>query len=211
MDEPETEEEQEATKEQEHYFTEKPKSKKTYGLIVATIRGAQYEFITCSGVFSHKAVDKGTFLLAESMQVPEEADVLDLGCGYGVIGVVAAGLTKGKVLFSDVNYRAVSLAKRNIGRNSLENAEARKSSFFENIPEKFDVILLNPPFTAGMDIVFKLLEDSKQHLNPNGTIQIVARHQKGGARLEEKLMELFGNCEAIAKASGYRVYISRLK
>ena len=154
--------EADASKKPEHYFTEKPKSKKRYGLILAGINGIQYEFLTCSGIFSSKAIDKGTFLLAESMQIPSEADVLDLGCGYGVLGIVAAGLTKGKVLFTDINYRAIELAKKNLKKNNIKNSEARKSAFFEDIPEKFDAILLNPPFTAGMDVVMRLIEESKQ-------------------------------------------------
>lgn len=195
----------------EHYFTEKPKSAKRYGIVTAVIKGMQYEFLTCSGVFSPKGIDKGTFILAENMRLKPDGDVLDFGCGYGTIGTVAAGLTSGKVLMSDVNNRAIELAKKNIKRNRLANAQARQSNIFEKIPEKFDTILLNPPFTAGMDTVFAMLEQSKEHLKPEGTIQVVARHNKGGARLEGKLLELYGNCEETAKEAGYRVYLSKLK
>jgi len=192
----------------EHYFTEKPKSQKRYGLVIATIKGMQYEFLTCSGVFSPKGIDKGTFLLAENMQIKPGGDALDLGCGYGVIGTLASERTGGKVIMSDINSRAIELAKKNIKRNRLKNAEARHSDIFANIPEKFDAILLNPPFAAGMGTVFAMLEQSKEHLKPSGTIQIVARHNKGGARLKAKLLELYGNCEETAKEAGYRVYLS---
>ncbi len=192
----------------EHYFTEKPKSQKRYGMVIATIKGMQYEFLTCSGTFSPKGIDKGTFLLVENMRIKPHDDVLDLGCGYGTVGILAAERTDGKVIMSDINSRAIELAKKNIKRNRLGNAEARHSNIFANIPEKFDAILLNPPFTAGMDIVFAMLEQSKEHLKPSGTIQIVARHNKGGARLKAKLLELYGNCEETAKEAGYRVYLS---
>jgi 16S rRNA (guanine1207-N2)-methyltransferase len=195
----------------EHYFTETPRSEKRYGLVTAVINGMQYEFLTCSGVFSPKGIDKGTFILAENMRLKPNGDVLDFGCGYGTIGTVAAGLTSGKVLMTDINKRAIELAKKNIKRNRLENAKARQGNIFEKIPEKFDAILLNPPFTAGMDIVFAMLEQSKEHLNPDGTIQVVARHNKGGSRLKAKLLELYGNCEETAREAGYRVYLSIFK
>ena len=210
-EEEEDEEKPRKPKPAEHYFTENPRSEKRYGLITAVINGMQYEFLTCSGVFSPKGIDKGTFILAENMRLKPDGDVLDFGCGYGTIGTVAAGLTSGKVLMSDINKRAIELAKKNIKRNRLSNAQARQSNIFEKIPEKFDAILLNPPFTAGMDVVFAMLGQSKEHLKPDGTIQVVARHNKGGARLKARLLELFGNCEETAKEAGYRVYLSTLK
>ena len=84
-----------------------------------------------------------------------------------------------------------------------------QSDGFENIKDKFDTILLNPPQTAGKQLCQKLIEDSKQHLNPKGCLQLVARHNKGGKELSKKMFEVFGNMKEIAKGSGYRTYLSQ--
>ena len=77
------------------------------------------------------------------------------------------------------------------------------------IADKFDTILVNPPQTAGKDICFQIIDEAKNHLNNNGLLQLVARHNKGGSVLEKHMKEIFGNVEQIVKGSGYRVYISK--
>ena len=84
-----------------------------------------------------------------------------------------------------------------------------QSDGFENIKNEFDTILLNPPQTTGKQLCFKLIEDSKKHLKNKGYLQIVARHNKGGIELSKKMLEVFNNVKDIAKASGYRIYISQ--
>jgi 16S rRNA (guanine1207-N2)-methyltransferase len=201
------------TKKVEHYFSKRPTSEKNYGLVIAPLRGREYTFLTCSGVFSPTRVDLGTWLLVDSMQVNPNSKVLDIGCGYGVLGIVAASLAPGgSVTMVDVNERAVEFARKNVRRNGVLNAKVKRGDlYFPVSGEKFDVILSNPPFSAGMDVVFGIVSGGREHLNPGGSIQVVARHSKGGRRVEEKMREVYGNCETTGRRSGFRVYLSRLE
>lgn len=194
----------------EHYFSEKPTAKFKLESIKETIRGREYSFFTAPGVFSAKKIDSGTRLLAEEMIIDEGDKVLDLGCGIGVIGRVAADLTKNGVVLTDINQRACRLAKMNT--DGLKNTKVVQGNKFEPVAdEKFDAIFLNPPQTAGKKLCFEMIEESKDHLSQEGTLQLVARHNKGGKTLGEKMREVFGNMGAIAKQGGYRIYLSRLR
>ena len=110
---------------------------------------------------------------------------------------------------SDVNERAVFLSKKNLKENNVDNAEAKQSDGFEKITDFFDVILLNPPQTAGKKLCHSLIEQSFHHLNKNGVLEIVARHQKGGKDLSKFMESLFGNMEEVVKGAGYRVYLGK--
>lgn len=194
---------------QEHYFTKSPKSELRLKKIKTTLRDREIQFYTGSGLFSISRVDTGSKLLIEKCQIQNNANVLDLGCGYGIIGLSLLNADPTiKLTFSDINERAIKLTKMNLRLHHLD-AKVIQSNGFEKIKEKFDVILLNPPQTAGKELCFKLIKDSKEHLNPNGTLQLVARHNKGGKELSKKMHEVFGNIKDLAKASGYRVYISQ--
>ncbi len=115
----------------QHYFSENPTSPEKRGLIKTRLRGLDFEFETSSGVFSHRRVDSGTRLLVESMRLPVEGRVLDLGCGYGVVGIVAAKLNPIlEVWMTDVNSRAVSLAEANVRRNGVK-ATVRQGNLYE--------------------------------------------------------------------------------
>lgn len=194
----------------EHYFSEKPTSEFKLKTITETIRGKKYAFNTAPGVFSATKIDFGTKLLAEKMRVGENDRALDLGCGIGVIGRVTATLTNNKVVLTDINQRACKLAKTNT--KELGNTKVVQGDKFQAVAdEKFDAILLNPPQTAGKKLCFEMIEEAKEHLNPEGTLQLVARHNKGGKTLSEKMQQVFGNLETIAKQGGYRVYLSKAK
>ncbi|MBI3027478.1 class I SAM-dependent methyltransferase [Candidatus Woesearchaeota archaeon] len=192
----------------EHYYSEQQKSFMNLKKIKQKINGKKFEFYTGSGVFSKEGVDKGTLLLAESMVVQQNSNVLDIGCGIGVLGIVAAKIFNANIAMSDINKRAIMLAKMNIKLNKAK-AEIYQGNLYEKIKDKnFDVILSNPPQTAGKGTCFKLIEQSKEHLKTNGNIQLIARHNKGGKSLSKKMEEVFGNVKVIAKKSGYWVYVS---
>jgi 16S rRNA (guanine1207-N2)-methyltransferase len=137
----------------EHYFSSAPKSKDCFGLIKTNLCGHNFEFLTSSSVFSKRRIDLGTRLLVKTMVLPQKGLILDIGCGYGVVGIVAATLNKDlHVVMSDVNTRAVRLARHNLEVNHVFNAEVRYGYFFETFAGlQFDVVLSNPPVSAGME------------------------------------------------------------
>jgi 16S rRNA G1207 methylase RsmC len=195
----------------EHYFTEKPKSKINLGIIRTYLRGRLFEFLTASGVFSKTRIDLGTRLLIESMNLPEKGYTLDIGCGYGPVGIVAAVYNpKLHVVMTDLNERALWLTKENAKRNKAENVEIRKGFLYEPVKNmKFETILSNPPTTAGMKIVLPIIEQAPQHLAKDGLLQIVVRSKISGKRLTTKIKETFGNIQILARQSGYRVLTAK--
>ena len=195
----------------EHYFTEKPKSKVDLGIIRTYFRGRLFEFVTASGVFSKTRIDPGTRLLIETMILPEKGYLLDLGCGYGPVGIVAALFNPQlHVVMTDLNERALWLAKENAKQNKVENVEVRKGFLYEPVRDmKFETILSNPPTTAGMKIVLPIIEQAPQHLAKNGLLQIVVRSKISGKRLATKIEETFGNIKILARKSGYRVLTAK--
>ncbi|MGD0027761.1 MAG: class I SAM-dependent methyltransferase [Candidatus Bathyarchaeia archaeon] len=195
----------------EHYFAEHPKSTPRFGLIRAYLRGRRFEFLTASGVFSKSRIDLGTRLLIESMVLPEEGRVLDVGCGYGPIGIVVAALNPClEVTLVDVNSRALRLAKRNIEKNRICNVEVKRGRFYEPVKDMiFDCILSNPPVSAGLETVKAIICGAPEHLKHNASFQAVFRSKVGGKRLQMIFREAFGNVEVLARASGHRVLISK--
>ncbi|MBN2111947.1 class I SAM-dependent methyltransferase [Candidatus Woesearchaeota archaeon] len=194
----------------EHYYSEKQTSKLNLGKIRVRLRNHELEFWTGSGVFSGKKVDKGSELLANDSIIKEGWRVLDLGCGYGAVGIaVAKAYTSSEVVLTDINQRAVKLSRMNRKLNKAQNVSVVQGNMYERVNGKFDTILLNPPQTAGREICFKMIENAKKFLNKGGMLQIVARHKKGGKLLSDKMKSVFGNVEEISKKSGYRIYISR--
>lgn len=193
----------------EHYYSEKQSSKYLVSKFKDTLRGVEYEFFTAPGIFSFRKVDFGTRVLVENMKIGSNDSVLDLGCGIGIIGAVAARLTSSRVVLTDVNKRAVKVAKMNV--KGLSNASVVQGDKFENVKGKFNVILFNPPQTAGKDVCFSMIEESKDYLVSGGSLQLVARHNKGGKTLSLKMEEVFGNVDIIVKKGGYRVYVSEQK
>jgi 16S rRNA (guanine1207-N2)-methyltransferase len=196
----------------EHYFSKSPTSLQELGLIKTVLRGRSLEFVTSSGVFSHRRIDNGTRLLVETMKVPMKGRLLDLGCGYGVIGVTAALLfPELEVLMTDVNPRAIALAAENIVRNGASNARALTGSLYEPVDDStFDVIVTNPPISAGMfKVVEPIIAGAPTHLNANGTLQLVVQSNKGGRTVAEMIKKNFGESHILSKKSGYRVFLAK--
>jgi len=189
----------------EHYYTKDPKSELKTFLVEKEILGNKIRLYTASGLFSKERLDKGSLLLIENAQIKGK-DVLDLGCGYGVVGISIAKRYGSAVTFSDINSRAVEFTIKNCKLNSIKEYSAVQSDGFEDISRKFDHILLNPPQTAGKDVCLRLIEESLEHLNHGGDLQIVARHNKGGKTLSEHMRTVFGNLSVSAKSGGFWVY-----
>ncbi len=193
-----------------HYYSEKQKSPLKIKRIKSMLRGKELEFFTGSGVFSGKRIDKGTEVLIENCKVDNDDRILDYGCGYGAVGIaVAKAFPESEVIMTDINKRAIKLAKMNLESNSIDNAGVHHISKFQKQKKYFDVVLLNPPQTAGKQVCFNMIEESQKYLKDNGSLQLVARHNKGGKELSKKMQKVFGNVKEIAKKGGYRVYASK--
>lgn len=197
----------------EHYFTEHPTSKLILYKQEFIIKRIQkfIPYYSSSGVFAIKKVDTGSELLINKAIIKKNQKILDLGCGYGIIGISIKTIEPtAELTFSDINERALELTKTNLKLNNMQG-NVIKSDGFNLIDNKFDSILLNPPQTAGKDLCIKLIREAKFHLKAKGSLQIVARHQKGGKILENYMKEIYGNVKELGKGSGFRVYYSQLK
>ncbi|MBD3310301.1 methyltransferase [Candidatus Woesearchaeota archaeon] len=194
---------------QPHYYSEKQSAPMRLRRISAVLRGRELELETAGGTFSPKKIDSGSRILIESAEIRPGWRVLDLGCGYGPVGLaVAKDCPECEIVMTDVNRRAFQLAKRNVELNSTANATVVRGDMYENVRGSFNTILLNPPVNAGRKLCFEMIEKAKGHLDKGGLLQLVARHQKGGKMLEKKMEEVFGNVRQAAKKGGFRVYVS---
>lgn len=193
----------------DHYYTNKPEVEHDEREFDFELRGRSFHFVTDAGVFSRDRVDFGSLLLINHMDIPRDAEVLDVGCGYGPIGIAAAHLAAaGRVTMIDVNERAVELANRNIHINGIKNAIAKLSDIYSAIPSdaKFDRILTNPPIRAGKKVVHQILEESVQYLKENGELWVVIQKKQGAPSALAKLQECFPRVEEVAKDKGYRIF-----
>lgn len=192
----------------EHYYTSRPSAAHEETSFDATLRGMTFRFVTDAGVFSRDRVDFGSLLLIEAMRIGAADTVLDLGCGYGPIGMVAARLApEGFIYMVDVNERAVELARRNLAANGIANAEVRVGDGLAAVPGiAFDVILTNPPIRAGKATVYRLLEEARAALKPGGSLWVVIQTKQGAPSMKRKLAELFGNVTDVDRKAGYHVF-----
>jgi 16S rRNA (guanine1207-N2)-methyltransferase len=193
-----------------HYFVEHPKSKIKLGIIHTNLRGKPFEFLTASGVFSKRRVDLGSRLLIESMILPKRGHVLDLGCGYGAVGIAAAVFNPDlRVVLLDVNMRAVRLARQNAEINGVQNVIVKHGRSYEPVKGyTFNCILSNPPVSAGIDTVKSMITEAPKNMATEALFQIVIRSKIGGKRLCAVLEDAFGNVNVLARGSGYRVLVS---
>jgi|SRR5690625_3134988 len=193
----------------EHYFTQKPQSKSKPQTWNYKIDKVNYIFTTDDGVFSKNTVDFGSRLLIDQFEQPNlSGDFLDLGCGYGPIGIVLATKYKDRhIVMSDVNERAVMLAKQNAEKNKVTNVSVLLSNRLEQLKDRtFAAILLNPPIRAGKKLVHQMFEESYQALKRNGEFWIVIQKKQGAPSAKEKLQSLFNKVETIARKKGYHIF-----
>jgi 16S rRNA G1207 methylase RsmC len=199
----------------EHYFSEKPTSSFIKEKFDIEILGHNLKINSGSGLFSLKELDFGTELLIKNAKIQNNKDshpkILDLGCGYGIVGIaLKKAYPNLDITLVDINDRAVKVSKQNCDENDAE-CIVLKSDILSNPALKdlkFDVILTNPPFSAGKNVCIEFIKQSFEHLNKNGSLQLVAPHNKGGESLKKVMLELFGNVDELAKKRGFRVYIS---
>lgn len=193
----------------EHYYSEKPTSEIKEKVFSETYKNKTLEFVSVSGVFAFDShIDKASRLLIEAFR-PSGHKVLDMGCGYGAIGLFIKALYPQLIVtLTDINERAVSYARKNAERNNLW-VQIVQGDLYESIGSRlFDDIVTNPPITAGKKVVTRIINDAKDHLEHNGALWLVAYHNKGGSTYKKVMEDAFGNVEDVVKQGGIRVYRS---
>lgn len=191
----------------QHYYSQQPEARHDRRTITTVLRGRSLRFTSDAGVFSKGDIDHGSRVLIEMMDFSDGSNVLDVGCGYGPIGISAAFLTpKGHVTMVDINSRAVELARENAMNNGIRNITVMESDVLSALDgKKFDVILTNPPIRAGKAVVHQIFEEAYEHLNEGGSLWIVIQKKQGAPSAVAKLESLFQTVEEVGKDKGYRI------
>lgn len=190
----------------EHYFTNNENLKSEFRKINYSYKDSSFTFTSDLGVFSKNKVDYGSKVLVETILNMNFTNkrILDVGCGYGFIGIVLSKITNSYVDMIDINKRAVHLSLMNIENNKV-NASAFISDAYENIKETYDYIVTNPPIRAGKQKVLEVLINAKEHLNKNGILYYVIRKDQGAISISEQLKGIY-NVELLKKDKGFYIY-----
>lgn len=186
------------------YYAETPDAAHDIHDLNVSLLGQSFHFYTDAGVFSKKMVDYGSQVLLNALDLERGKNLLDVGCGYGPLGISLAKVQGVQSTMIDINSRAIDLAKKNAERNGVV-AHIFQSNIYENVSEKFDYIISNPPIRAGKKVVHEIIEGAFDHLNKGGSLTIVIQKKQGAPSAKVKMEDVFGNSEIIRKDKGYYI------
>lgn len=186
------------------YYAEMPDAAHDIHDLNVSLLGQSFHFYTDAGVFSKKMVDYGSQVLLNALDLERGKNLLDVGCGYGPLGISLAKVQGVQSTMIDINSRAIDLAKKNAERNGVV-AHIFQSNIYENVSEKFDYIISNPPIRAGKKVVHEIIEGAFDHLNQGGSLTIVIQKKQGAPSAKVKMENVFGNAEIIRKDKGYYI------
>jgi len=190
----------------DHYYTRVPQSESKPVSCDYTYRGIPLSFQTDAGVFSKGEVDTGTRLLLEALPEELSGEILDLGCGWGVIGISIARKWPGvRVTMADVNTRALDLSRENAKRNRAEVTCVESDGMAALAGKTFDAVVTNPPIRAGKQVIYRMFADAAKSLNPGGVLYLVIRRQQGAESCMKYLQTLYTNVEKLDKSGGFWV------
>jgi len=199
-----------------HYFDENPTTPSGPKTIEARFHGIDFVFTSDSAVFSKKQIDFGTKLLLDTAILDlhtrciKKGRLLDMGCGYGVIGITMKRVFPAMdVVLADINQRALTLAQENAKSNHSPFVTILPSDGWEKIEGSFDVVMTNPPVRAGKKTVFAFYDGAFENLNPGGFLYVVLQKKQGAPSSFSHMEELFGNCEIVKKEAGYWIMRSQ--
>ena len=192
-----------------HYFDLDPSLASKERLIEYFIDGRTITLISDNGVFSKDKIDEGSYaFLKVIVPLRLSGRILDLGCGYGPIGLTIA-LTSplARVDLADINTRALALCEKNAQKLGLsQRVTILQSNIYENIEEKYHSIVINPPIRAGKAVTYKMYEGAFTHLIDGGTLFIVIRKNQGAPSASKFIESLFGNITLLKRDKGYYIY-----
>ncbi|VDC42268.1 Ribosomal RNA small subunit methyltransferase C [Streptococcus canis] len=186
------------------YYDENPDSLHDIHELNVTLLGFPFTFLTDSGVFSKKMIDFGSQVLLNTLNFTKNERILDLGCGYGPLGISLAKVQGVEATLVDINNRAIDLAKKNASLNDVD-VSIFQSNIYENVSGQFDHIISNPPIRAGKKVVHDIIEKSIDFLVNQGDLTIVIQKKQGAPSAKEKMAHVFGNVEIIKKDKGYYI------
>lgn len=198
----------------DHYYTQKPEVEEKLSTWETELNELSFKFTTSTGVFSKNEVDFGSRLLIETIQKPDiQAPILDLGCGYGPIGLsLAKKYPDTLIKMVDINERAIKMSKLNASQNEVANVDITQSDGFEGLDEneKYSLIVTNPPIRTGKKFIYSLFEESKKYLHQNGELWIVIQKKQGAASAIKFLEEQFNEVTIEERKKGYFVIRSTI-
>lgn len=179
-------------------------------MITVILRNREFQFRTKPGLFSKDKIDRGSQLLIETIEIKSDDTVLDIGCGYGPIGLVAATLAKnGKVYMVDVDIRAVKFSQINAELNNITNVEVIPSDGFEDLPQNlmFDVVVSHPPTHVPKEMLIYLIRDAHKRLNPGGKLYFVTE-KRVKPLIQREVKKVFGNYKIVNSNFHYSVSLA---
>lgn len=186
------------------YYTENPDSAHDLHELRVTLLGESFSFMTDSGVFSKKMIDYGSQFLLNCLAFEYGDSLLDVGCGYGPLGIALSKVQGVSATMVDINNRALDLAKQNAAKNGVAPA-IFQSNLYENVEGAFNHIISNPPIRAGKAVVHEVLQGAYEHLVDGGDLIIVIQKKQGAPSAKAKMEDVFGNCEVVKKDKGYYI------
>ena len=189
----------------DHYYTPVPQSGHRYAETAYEYRGARLAFLTDAGVFSRGEVDRGTDVLLKALPEDMAGRVLDLGCGWGAVGVSIGKRYPGcEIVMTDVNERAAGLAEENARRNGVP-ARVFRGDGLERVEGLFDFIVTNPPIRAGKQVLYPLLAACGKCLAEHGGLYLVIRRQQGAESAVKYLKTVYAAVDTVEKSGGFWV------
>ena len=192
-----------------HYYQNDPSLASNLHKISFDINGLHISLWTDNGVFSKSRVDEGSFaFLKVLLPLNLSGRILDLGCGYGTIGLtIALSNKEARVDLADINTRALALCEKNAKELGLsQNVTVLQSDIYQNIEGPYDSIVVNPPIRAGKRVTYAMYEGAKQRLIDGGSLYIVIRKAQGGPSARDYIESLFGNITLLKRDKGYYIY-----
>ena len=188
------------------YFENNENLKSEIKKISYFYKGTEVFFFSDNGVFSKGGIDFGSNLLLKNVSLKNVTSVLDVGCGYGTIGVTIAKLNQNiNVTMVDVNKRAIMLCETAIKENKIENAKVFESNIYENVDQTFDLVISNPPIRAGKQVVHTIILDAYKYLNDGGSMYCVIQKKQGAPSAISALEEVYKTVEIVTKDKGYYI------
>lgn len=194
----------------EHYFTNNTNLPSNLKYIKYAYDTYSFTFISDNGVFSKNKIDYGSRLLVETFLKNNQSKIsnlLDVGCGYGFMGITLSKILNCEATLVDVNKRAVHLAERNIKENQVQG-NSLVSDGYQFVQKKYDLIITNPPIRAGKEVVLRILKGAQEFLNPNGTLWFVIRKDQGAKSIMKTLEEIY-EIRVLEKEKGFYIFTAK--